>query len=495
MRLGRSHLVVAVAAVLVLLLGSACVRDERGLATGTGEVVADELPPCPVDALDEATGPVTVELWHAINGKAKETLEGLAADFNASQDEVRVDVRSQGTTYTEVQDAYIQAIAGGRLPGMLHTDLKDLQLLIDTRTILPAQSCFEAEGRTPDVLPSVRNALTIDDVYWPAYANVSDSILYYNQAHFEAAGLDPDDPPDTLDEMEDTARALKAAGISAPLSFAFSPGVVESWVTGVGEEIVNNADGRDGLATTSSFDNPATREVFAWVKRMADGGLLQGFSTGGNDQYLALATKDSSMLIETSTAATTIAAFLAGEDVDTGGAAVPEGGGDLLDGLVPSAGPLPGLRTPSQVQIGGGAFFIPSTNPPAVQAGAWMFASYMQERAQQIRWHTEGSYLPIAKEVIDAPEIQTFWDEGIAGQMLQVATSQLLELDPDRPGPIVGPKTAYQQAIEAALSQVVNQGADPDQVVASTDAALDAILARYTEDNAEPTSQPAPPGG
>ena len=45
--------------------------------------------------------------------------------------------------------------------------------------------------------------------------NVSEPVLYYNVNHFKQAGLDPTKPPQTLDELEETARTLKEAGVRA----------------------------------------------------------------------------------------------------------------------------------------------------------------------------------------------------------------------------------------------------------------------------------------
>ncbi len=467
--------------LVLVLVAAGCVRSERSLAVQTQEVVEGDTCLTP---LEEADGPVELEVWHALNAEAKTTLEELAAQFNAEQDQVEVKVRSQGTSYGEVRRAYIQGIAGGSLPGLAHMDIYDMQVLIDTNTLAPGQQCFDAEGIEPDVIPSVAASLSAEGTYWPTLATVSTNVLYYNQAHFARAGLDPDAPPGTLDEVADAARELKAAGIDKPLSLLLAPGLVEYWVGGVGEQVVNNDNGRDGLATEATFDNPATVEVFEWISMMVSEGLAIPFSTGGIDQFLAVATEQSSMVMETSTASTTIAALLSGEAVDSGGVGVPSA--DLpTDGLVPAAGPFPGISEPGQAQIGGGAFYMPATNPPEVQAAAWAFSRYMATEASQLQWHTEGSYLPIVEGATDDPAFVEFWDSGLAGTMLRVATTQLEEVDADTPSPLIGPREDYSSIVEAALGKVAFQGSDPGQAVAEAQAALDSALERYADDNAE----------
>lgn len=479
----RRPLRVAALLAVLGLVAAGCVRSERSLAVNVEELGEGETCLTPLEDREPGAAPVELELWHALNAEAKTTLEELAAQFNSEQDDVRVSVRSQGTQYAEVRRAYIQGIASGSLPGLVHTDLSDMQVLIDTNTVRPSQECFDAEGIEPDFIPAVRTSLSSEGTFWPSLATVSTNVMFYNQAQFQKAGLDPDDPPGTLEEVTEAARALKASGVDKPISLLLSPGFVEYWAGGVGEELINNGNGRDALATEATFDNPATLAAFEWIAEMVAEGLLIPFSEGGIDQFLAVAGQQSSMVIETSTASTTIAALISGEDVDTGGADAAAPDLDVED-LVPAAGPFPGLEAPGEAKIGGGAFFIPATNSPEVQAAAWAFSRYMSTEAGQLKWHTEGSYLPIVDGATDDPAFEEFWDSGLAGRMLRVATEQLQGVSADTPGPLVGPREDYTSIVGAALGRVAFQGADPAAAVAQADRELDAALRRYAEDNA-----------
>src|SRR5690606_40986675 len=148
-----------------------------------------------------------------------------------------------------------------------------------------------------------------DGVLSPAHMNPPTPAPCSSRAHLQQAGLDPADPPGTMAEVHEAARAIRDAGVAPrPLSFRTSRWFYETWLTGVGDEIVNNGNGRDGLATEATFATPAGEEVMGRLVAMQDEGLLNAFAAteGGIDHYLALVTQDSSMLIETSTASTTI---------------------------------------------------------------------------------------------------------------------------------------------------------------------------------------------
>jgi sn-glycerol 3-phosphate transport system substrate-binding protein len=476
--------IVALAVVLMLLAGACSVRDESGSSptTAAGSDGSDggpQLPDCPLDALADAEGVVDVELWHALGAESENALDQMAVDFNASQDQVRVQVLNQGTSYAEVMRKYVAAIPSRQLPAIAYLEDTTLRQIVDSGTLLPAEACERADGFSTGQLPAVRNYYTADGIYWPGYTNVSEPVLYYNVNHFLRAGLDPEAPPATLEELREAAVALKDAGIEAPLALVLNAWFVESWINGAGGGLVDQDNGRLGLATESTFDNEVTREIYTWIKEMADDGLLQGHSAtdGQINQYLAVAQQNSSMVIETSTAATTIKAVLGGDsdavDIDPAD----------LSGIVPRNAPFPGLEQPAQVRVSGGAFFLTNTVSAAEQAAAWEFMKFMWSTQSQVAWHLVGSYLPTTQTVANAPEVTTYWTDDLAGGLLKVGYDQLLQVDPQRPGPQIGPYGDYSDAIKNSLDRLVLQGASVDEAVTRADAEIQAALTRYAEDN------------
>jgi sn-glycerol 3-phosphate transport system substrate-binding protein len=471
-----------VVCALALVGATACIRSESGIVQSAGRKVTEKtLPPCPVNALKKAGGTVDVELWEAFVGQAKEYINQLADEFNRSQSKVRVEVRSQGDSYDELLRKFQAGLASRQLPAIALFEDQNLRVVADTGAILPAESCQRADGSDFPVLPAVRNYYTLDDVFWPGYVDVSEPVLYYNVNHFARADLDPEKPPLTLDELEETARKIKAAGVTdKPLALKMDSWFIESWVNGAGATVVNKNNGRDGVATKATFDNPVTHEVYEWIQRMLDEGLAQPIpDTPGNiDQYLALAQQNSSMTIETSTAATTIKAFLSG---DTSG--VNAGPTGDLSGLVPSAGPFPGVEEPGKVRISGGAFYMTNTVAPEVQAGAWEFMKYMQSTDGQVGWHLTGSYLPTTQAASSDPRVVEFWQGDLAGEMLQTAYQQLLSVDPEKPGPSIGPYPQYDEAVRKSLEAMAFDGASPDDAIATAQEQIQDALTQYIEDN------------
>lgn len=484
--LRRRGRLIAPLLVVALAATSACVRNEsRATSGGTGNgepVTKTNLPDCPIGALAEADGPVAIELWHALGGESQNELIDLATTFNASQDEVRVELRNQGSDYAEVLRKYVAGIPSGQLPAIAYLEDTTLRQIVDSGTILPAEACEKADGFETGQLPVVRNYYTSEDIYWPGYTNVSEPILYYNANQFARAGLDAEAPPQTLAEVRTAAEALKASGVKSPLALKLDEWFVESWINGAGEGVTNMDNGREGLADVATFDNPVTREVYTWIKGMADDGLLVGYSdtAGQINQYLAVAQENSAMTIETSTAATTIKAVLGGKEFSAGG--VSTGDADL-SGVAPLAGPFPGVEEPSQVRVSGGAFFMSNGVPPEQQAGAWEFMKFMWETANQVSWHLVGSYLPTTQAAASSPEVTAYWEDDLAGKLLKEGYDELVAIDPERPGPQIGPYTDYSDAIKNSLDRLVLQGASVDDAVTGAQDEIQEALTRYVEDN------------
>lgn len=486
-----TRLLLALLAVMALVL-AACGGGDDGGGGGDGDAGGTTSPDgdeeteaasCPVDALDDADGPVEIEVWQAFTAETKNTFDALVEEFNASQDRVKVINQSQGQSYDEVLRKYVAGIPSGELPALAYLEDVSLKEVIDSGTMLPAEACEQASGFETGQLPVVRDYYTIDGTYWPGYVNVSEPILYYNGTHLRQAGLDPAEAPQTLDELRTIAEAVKETGVPSPLALILNRWFIESWVTGAGETVVNNGNGRDATATESTFDNPATREVYEWIDGMARDGLLAGFSatSGQINQYLAVAQQNSTMVLESSTASTAIKAVLGGVTYDeSDGVSVADIDPSVID---VRAGPFPGLEEASQVRVSGGYFAMTNTGTPEQQAAAWEFMRWMWEVPQQATWHLRGSYLPTTQAVASDPEVQEFWETDLAGKMLKTAYDQLVQVDSANAAPLIGPYRDYTEAIKRSLDRLVLEGASVDEVIAGADAEIQAALDEYIEAN------------
>jgi sn-glycerol 3-phosphate transport system substrate-binding protein len=471
------------------LLAAACGGETTGNGDDGFDDDGDLAAQCPVDALEEwdaaADGTIEVVVWHSYIAETRQTLLDLADEYNASQDKVRVRVETQGQSYEELLRTFTRGIPARDLPAIAILEDTTTQFMADSGVVLPAQACFDASGvDTDDFTDFAVGFYSVDDVLLPASANLSTLMLYYNKEHFRQAGLDPEDPPSTLAELREVSEAIDAAGIvEEPIVLKLEPWFVEHMLTGTGEAMVDNENGRGGGVTEAgTLDSEAAVEALTWINDMVDDGLLRALpgTEGQVDHYFAVALQQVSMTFETSTAITTIDAFLEGT-LDPGDVGLDLDALPAVD-LDIGVAPYPALTENHTGQVGGGAWYLTNTNAPEVQAAAWDFARWINEPAQQVPWHTNGSYMPFHAATVDEPEIQELWTTTRRGEWLQTAYEASIRIDPDWPGPLIGPYDDFRSAVRSALDQMVLQGSSPEDALASANDAIDAALERYNDD-------------
>ena len=95
-------------------------------------------------------------------------------------------------------------------------------------------------------------------------------------------------------------------------------------------------------------------------------------------------------------------------------------------------GPFPvySSKVPGGVEPGGSALFISDGVPPAQQAAAWAFETYLDSTASQATWAAGTGYIPVRRSSVRTPTIQHLW---ATNPGFKVAYTQLVT-GPDHPG-------------------------------------------------------------
>lgn len=494
----RKRSLVVALLLVVALIAAACGGSTDDESTddnnngdtdnGSTEVAQREPQPenCPITAHLEADSLPSLTIWHAYNAKTQEALEDFGEQF-AQETGTQVNVEAQGT-YPELLAKYESAMMSdiNSLPDIIFAEDTNLQFLIDSETVIAAEDCIAADEDSQDfyndLLPSVRSTYSVNGSLWAAAYGVSMPIMYYNKAHFTAAGLDPESPPETLEEVRTAAQALKESGVATPVVQQLDGWYVENWINGAGELTVNNNNGRDALATESLFNNEATQEIFDWLSTMATEGLYQGFTYGsGIDQFLALANQGSSILIDGSRALTAVDAVV--QDVAAGETSpIVEGldGVDLsnLTGIEIGVAPIPGLTEAGQGAVAGSSGYI-VTKEPEVVSLAWAFMRFFNSPEIQVRWTIDGSYLPVTESVQESAEMQEYFTTTRPGGWLSIANDQVLGVDPDFASAAMGPYNSFRAGVRAMMDRVVLDLADPTAEIEAFDRDFQSDLDAY----------------
>ncbi len=434
----------------------------------------DSLPSCPVDALESASGPVEITFWHGMTADLEQALTGLTEAYNASQDRVQVTLQNQGG-YEQVIDKYLQSGTDSR-PELVQAPEYAVQVFRDADAFIPVEACIEAAGYdTSTLLASAINAYSTGGVQWSMPFNVSNPVLYYNRKVFAAAGLDPDAPPASLEELAAASQQIVESGAAAfglVVDTSFDSGggwFLEQWFAKAGEFYANNDNGRAAPATEVLFDNATGVELFTYLQRLvADGWAYNvGDNASGQDAFLKIAdvAQPGTMTIGTSAAlGTVLAAIEAG--------IAP---GIAVDDL--GVGPMPGPGGSTTVLVGGASLWISADKGDPQAAAAWDFVSYLLSAESQSTWAAATGYVPVRSDAVDVEPLASTY---AADPRFKVALDTLLST-PDEPtaiGPLLGPQREVRVLTSRALAEVL-AGGDPAAALADAASRADSLLANY----------------
>ena len=447
------------------------------IATTTTTPLAS-LPPCPVDALDAATGPVEITFWFGLAGETEPALVALTDAYNASQDRVVVRVENQGG-YRELIDKYVQSSQPSR-PDMIMLPDYVVQQIADSGTVIPVGACIEASGYdTSPILDRALKAYQAYGVQWSMPFNVSNPVLYYNRAMFEAAGLDPDDPPVSLEELRATSQAIVDTG-AASYGIALDTGVdsgggwyLEQWLARAGELYADNGNGRLAPATRVLYDGPAGVALMADMQSLIADGLAVnvGDNPAGRDALLKLADQaaPAAMTIATSAALSTVLVAL------TGG---------LIPGFTQDqvgVGAMPGPGETASATVGGASLYIVAEKGDAQAAAAWDYIQYLLTAQSQSTWAAGTGYVPIHDGALDLDPIKSLYETDprykVAYDQLVAGTDELVSL-----GPILGPQREV-RAVTASAVAAIFGGADAATSLTAAATQSNALIADYNARN------------
>jgi len=97
----------------------------------------------------------------------------------------------------------------------------------------------------------------------------------------------------------------------------------------------------------------------------------------------------------------------------------------------------------------------------------------------QVTWNLVGGYPPYNPRAVDDPGLVDAWSASRRGPWLDTAYTQVTNLDPAGPGPLIGPYPKARTAIELAVQQVIGGAQPPAAAVTTADDAITEALHGY----------------
>ena len=217
------------------------------------------------DFSTQKVAPPRIEFWHGLTQPLGGMLEQIAADFNASQSEYKINASFKGS-YPEAMTAAIAAFRAGNAPGIVQ------MFEVGTATMMAAKGAVKPvyelmqESNLPfdpnNYIAAVRGYYSTPDGKMLSMPfNTSTPIMFYNKDLFQKAGLDPAKPPLTWPETIEATRKLKAAGIACPLTTAWPTWIqIENFGAIHNVPLATKVNGMAGMDAVLEFNSPLRSE-------------------------------------------------------------------------------------------------------------------------------------------------------------------------------------------------------------------------------------------
>lgn len=392
----------------------------------------------------------------AVGGAAAETIESLTADYVAQNPGVKIDAVYAGS-YQDTVAKVLTAARGGNAPQLSVILSVDMFTLLDEDLILPFDDFVKTEADQAwldSFYPSfMENSQTGGKTYGIPFQR-STPVLYYNKDAFREAGLDPDMPPATWDQMVEMGKKLvkkspngeiERYGVRIPSS-GF-PYWLFQGLTTQNNVILANSDGNQ-----TNFDDPKVVEALEYLIALSKehGVMAEGIIEWGATPK-AFFEGQTAMMWTTTGNLTNVRK---NAPFDFGVAMLP-------------ANERRGAPT------GGGNFYMFKGSSDAELAASFDFIKWITAPEQAAKWTIATGYVAPRPATWDTPEMKAYVADFppalVARDQLEHAVAELSTYENQRVTRI------FNDALEAAITGVK----EPAAALQEAQKQADAILKAY----------------
>jgi ABC-type glycerol-3-phosphate transport system substrate-binding protein len=257
------RLAVLVAAGVIAGTMAAC----GGAGVSSEPSAGTTAPPGESAAATAATEPVTVSFWTHTHPPMIEVYEKLIADYEAANPNITIDY--QTIPNNEFGTKMLTSLSGGTGPDIINMDdsalrgeyfPKGLLAPVDP-TALGAASLDELVARY--VPGTLAGAMDEAGTLYGLPSEFNGTAMAINVAHFADAGLDPDAPLRTWDDLAAAGQKLIDAGHTQAFSFLY---LHAGWYSQQVQTLLHQTGGAIANGNEGALDSPEAQQALQlWV--------------------------------------------------------------------------------------------------------------------------------------------------------------------------------------------------------------------------------------
>lgn len=355
----------------------------------------------------------------AVGGPITKIIDSMVGDFEKSHPGIKVKPIYAGS-YQDTIAKVLTAIKGGDVPQLSVILSVDMYTLIDEDAIVPYESLVKTaadkkwlNGFYPAFMENSRTG----GKTWGVPFQRSTVVMYWNKEAFKAAGLDPEKPPQTWDELVAYGKKLTKRdadgnvtqwGIQIPSS-GFPYWLFQAFTTQNDVRLMNAS------GTETYYDNPKVIEaVQFWVDlsrkwKIHPPGIVEWGTTPKDFFERKIA------IMWTTT-------------------------GNLTNVRKNAKFPFGVAMLPAHVRrgtpTGGGNFYVFKKSTPAQKAAAFTFIKWMTSPERAAQWGTATGYVAVSPAAWQTPAMKAyvkgFPPAAVARDQLKYAAAELSTHDNQR---------------------------------------------------------------
>lgn len=202
----------------------------------------------------------TITFWHPYGSENGDGIKLVVEEFEKQHPDINVDAVYIGDT----DEKLLTAVAGGNPPDVVYFDRFKI-------------ASWASEGSLEDLTELTEGGKVSEDKYYPfaweesSYdgklygipATTDSRMVFYNKDQFVEVGLDPENPPKTIEELEDAAKKLTIKDGKRFERIGFIPWYGQGTFYGWGWTFGGSFFDKDGNLATAT--DPKNVEAMEWL--------------------------------------------------------------------------------------------------------------------------------------------------------------------------------------------------------------------------------------
>lgn len=158
------------------------------------------------DAKDGKSDVTEITYWQYTFPTKVEEIDKIIANFEKENPDIKV--IAQDFPYDQYQNKIFAAVEAGDGPDIMNIYNGWISKYVDMDYIQPIREAFMSKDEISDYYVDMIQPYELDGKYYTLPVAVRSLALFWNKDMYKEAGLDPESPPKTWDELIENAKAM-----------------------------------------------------------------------------------------------------------------------------------------------------------------------------------------------------------------------------------------------------------------------------------------------